>query len=223
MKKVELKYIDISLPIHSEMLVWEDDHLPVIDFCQTIEQGFDANVSKINMSVHTGTHVDAPLHFIDGGKRLEEMDLSILIGEAYVFETSENVVTRDVLKNGKIPKTKRLLIKTKNRKLYEKKMFDPSFTALDESAADWILENDICLVGIDYLSIEIYENKKIGYPVHKKLLRNEVLLLEGLVLNDVSSGLYQLTALPLNLLSTEAAPVRAILFPASQLLSGCEQ
>ena len=165
------------------------------------------------MGVHTGTHVDAPFHFIEGGKRIHEMDLSSLIGKAYVFETSAKVVTAEVLEKGNIPPVQRLLIKAGNAELYKTGAFERNFCALDESGADWILKHDIGLVGIDYLSVEIYTNKDIGHPVHRKLLGGEVLLLEGLVLDDVSPGFYDLIALPIRLVGTEGAPVRALLFP----------
>lgn len=206
------KFIDISLPVYPGMVVWEDDSPVEVGFEGTIAAGDVANLSYLKMGVHTGTHVDAPLHFIEGGKSLDEMDLSMLIGEVYVFETDVEVVTGEVLAAGNIPAVRRLLIKSGNGALYKTGVFEEGFCALDETAADWILERGIGLVGIDYLSVEIYGNKDIGHPVHHKLLGGEVVLLEGLVLDDVSAGFYELTALPIRLMGVEGAPVRALLF-----------
>lgn len=207
------KYIDISLPVYPGMVVWEDDAPVEIGFEGTIAGGDAANLSYMRMGVHTGTHVDAPLHFIEGGKCMDEMDLSLLMGEVYVFETGAEVVTGEVLEGGNIPDVRRLLIKSGNGGLYKTGVFEPGFSALDESGADWILARGIGLVGIDYLSVEIYANKDKGHPVHHKLLGAEVILLEGLVLEGVSPGFYNLMALPIRLMGTEGAPVRALLFP----------
>lgn len=207
------KYIDISLPVYPGMVVWEDDSPVEIGFEGTIAGGDAVNLSYMKMGVHTGTHVDAPLHFIEGGKGMDEMDLSLLMGEAYVFETGAKVVTGEVLEKGDIPDVRRLLIKSGNGELYKTGEFEPGFCGLDESGADWVLGRGIGLVGIDYLSVEIYANKDKGHPVHHKLLGNEVLLLEGLVLEGVSPGYCDLMALPLRLVGTEGAPVRALLFP----------
>jgi arylformamidase len=207
------KFIDISLPVYPGMVVWEDDSPVEIGFDMAIAEGDEANVSYMRMGVHTGTHVDAPLHFIDGGKGMDEMDLSLMMGEVYVFETDAKVVTAEVLEGGNIPEIRRLLIKSGNGELYKTGVFEPDFCALDESGADWILARGIGLVGIDYLSVEVYGNKDRGEPVHHKLLGREVILLEGLVLEGVSPGFYDLMALPLRLVGTEGAPVRALLFP----------
>ena len=207
------KYIDISLPVYPGMVVWEGDSPVEIGLEGTIAGGDAANLSYMRMGVHTGTHMDAPLHFIDGGKCMDEMDLSLLMGETYVFETDAGVVTGEVLESGNIPMTRRLLIKSGNGELYKTGEFERDFCALDESGADWILARGIGLVGIDYLSVEIYANKDNGHPVHHKLLEAEVVLLEGLVLEEVPPGFYNLIALPIRLKGTEGAPVRALLFP----------
>jgi len=207
------KYIDISIPVYSGMVVWEDDSPVAIGFEGTIAGGDGANLSYMKMGVHTGTHVDAPLHFIEGGKCMDEMDLSLMMGEAYVFETGAGVVTGEVLERGNIPDVRRLLIKSGNGGLYKTGVFERGFCALDESGAEWILARGIGLVGIDYLSVEVYANKDRGHPVHHRLLGAEVVLLEGLVLEDVLPGFYDLMALPLRLKGREGAPVRALLFP----------
>jgi arylformamidase len=205
------KMYDISLPLNEKTVQWEDDDNIAVVPELSMDHGDFCNLSSLRLGAHSGTHLDAPAHFIKNGKTLEQIDLEILIGRVYVAAVQTPLITAGVLNQLPIPSDcKRVLFKTANEPLYQSSEFSETFCALDISAAEWIVKKGIQLVGIDYLSIESYGNS--SYPVHRLLLSAEVAVLEGLVLGDVLPGEYQLVVLPLKLTGVEAAPVRALLF-----------
>jgi arylformamidase len=209
-KEYVMKIIDISVPLFSGMAVWPGSVELKLRRTMSISNGDGVNVSVLNMDAHTGTHIDAPLHFIDNGKSVDELSLDTLCGEVYVAEFSEEkTITGEALALANIPSgTKRLLLKTKNSELWGSSDFNPEYTALDESTARWVVDSGIELVGIDYLSIEQYEK---GSEVHKILLGAGVVVIEGLNLNEAHPGSAELICLPLKLLGAEAAPARVVL------------
>lgn len=203
---------DITVPISNKMPVWPGDPSVIIERDVSIDDGAPCNVSSMQMGVHTGTHIDAPFHFLQCGKTVEELSLEICMGKTFLLEVDAPLISRENLL-GKIPKgTKRLLLKTKNSHLWKdsEHSFDTSFTAIDKSAAQYLVDMGIQLIGIDYLSIEAF-NAEEGNPVHKILLESEVIILEGLNLSEVSEGEYTLTALPLKINGVDGSPCRAIL------------
>ncbi|MCP4154299.1 MAG: cyclase family protein [bacterium] len=210
-KAAPVEWLDISLPLDEHLVSWQDEGPPQVKQYCFLDKGDPANTSMFRTDLHAGTHLDAPRHFFNEGKTVEAIDLSILMGEVYVAEIPGPLITRDALENAQIPPVQRLLFKTGNHELYEKKQFSTEYTALDVTGAQWVLERQIKLVGIDYLSIEAYGDD--NFPVHKALLSQEVVILEGLNLEHAAPGFYQLMALPLKLVATEAAPVRALLVP----------
>jgi arylformamidase len=164
------------------------------------------------MSVHTGTHIDSPNHFIEGGITTDSMELEVLMGKCLVIEiTSKSNVQVSDLCDFEIGKYERLLLKTTNSVHWENdsKKFDKNFIALSLEAAEYLVKSGIKLIGIDYLSIEAYGVSE--HKVHHHLLNNQIAILEGLNLSKVDSGEYELICLPLKLVNCDGAPVRAIL------------
>ncbi len=208
------KYIDISVPVSPDLPRWPGS--PAIEFQRSLdlERGDIANDTTIRLSVHTGTHVDAPLHFVKEGSSVEQMPLDILMGTAFVADVSEvEVITPDTLKALALPKgTQRLLLRTRNSQMWQtgSSEFNPDFVAITADAAKWIVDRGIRLVGIDYLSIQRFYD---GPETHLILLRSEVVIIEGLNLSEVSGGEYELICLPVKLAGVEGAPARAILRP----------
>jgi arylformamidase len=208
-----VKIFDISVPITPNLPVWPGDPQIVLERYRKISDGCDSNDSRLACSVHSGTHVDAPAHFSDNGSTVERLALDILVGAAIVAEfPGIDRITPDLLENQKLPpQTKRLLLKTKNSDLWADPdhQFNPDFVALSAESAGWMVERGIQLVGIDYLSIQLFNDAD---PLtHRTLLEAGIIILEGLNLRDVRPGFYQLICLPLKLAGSEGAPARAVL------------
>jgi arylformamidase len=181
----------------------------------SIERGDEANVTQLSMDVHSGTHVDAPLHFVDVGRSVEELGLGPFVGPAVVLDTgAAKEITAAVLAAAAIPRgTRRLLLRTVNSAQPTQRPFREDYAALTLDGAQWLVEScDLELVGIDYLSIQRFTEPP---DVHRTLLGSGLAILEGLCLQDVVPGAYELVCLPLRLLGVEGAPARAILMPPS--------
>jgi arylformamidase len=158
-----------------------------------------------------GTHVDAPLHFIPGGASIEHLPLAAMIGPAYVADlrmTSQ--ITADTLSNARIPAgTVRLLLHTTNSERWSRDLpFTPDFVALSPSAAAWIVDHEIALLGVDYLSVQRFRD---GPETHQILLDAGVVIVEGLDLSQPEAGEYELIVLPIKLAGAEGAPARAVI------------
>lgn len=209
-------YIDISVPINSDLPVWPGSQNIEIKQSLSIKNSDIANESSINMNVHTGTHVDAPSHFINNGLSIDQIPITKFIGPAYVASIKNTeTITKDILNNSSIPKdTKRLLIQTDNTELWVSRntKFYEDYIALSLCAANWIVDKGIELVGIDYLSIQKYNDSP---QTHIELLSNNIVILEGLNLSNVTEGWYDLICLPLKLEKIEASPARALLIDNS--------
>ncbi len=208
------KYIDISVAVSPNLPRWPGSPAIEFDRSSDLERGDTANDTTIAFSVHTGTHVDAPLHFVRGGKSVETMPLEVLVGKAVVVDLSEvDVISAETLGSLALPtQTERLLLRTRNSQLWQREVreFNPDFVAITADAAQWIVDRGIKLVGIDYLSIQRFSDSP---QTHLILLQAEVVIVEGLNLTDVAAGDYELTCLPLKLAGVEGAPARAILRP----------
>jgi arylformamidase len=207
-----MKIYDITVPITPQMPVWPGDSGVSRELVSKISDGDNANVSHLSMGVHTGTHVDAPFHFIEGAPTLEKIPLETFIGRAIVIEIPDvDLITAAELRSAGIPpKTERLLIKTRNSNYWadDEKSFQPDFVALSPDAADWAVSREIRLIGIDYLSIAPF---KASRPTHQILLSAGVAILEGIDLSEVVPGEYKLYCLPLKLDQADGAPARVIL------------
>ncbi|MGD9179594.1 MAG: cyclase family protein [Desulfobacterales bacterium] len=208
-----MKILDISIPVSPEMPVWPGDPRVVLEQYRTISPVNHSNDSKLACSVHTGTHVDAPAHFIENGKTVENLSLNMLIGPAVVADLPEaDIITPELLDALALaPQTTRLLLKTRNSALWTDPHHDfhQDFVALSPDAARWIIRHGIGLVGIDYLSIQMFKDTE---PLtHRTLLDAGVIIVEGLNLQEVAPGNYQLICLPVKLAGSDGAPTRAVL------------
>jgi arylformamidase len=206
------KIHDISIPISESLVVWPGDPPVTITQQSHLNKGDSSTVSRLNMGAHTGTHVDAPCHFIPAGVGVEALDLNILTGPALVVTiTDVDAITADVLSELPLPQdVKRLLFHTRNSDYWnqDNKKFKKEFVGITEGGAKWLLSRDIKLVGIDYLSVAPY--KQSG-PTHTALLKAGIILVEGLNLSGIEPGEYKLICLPLKISGIDGAPARAIL------------
>lgn len=205
--------IDITLGISPELPVWPGDPVIVLEQVESMDRGAHANVTRLSMSAHTGTHVDAPHHFLNDHRTVENLPLDILTGKCFVLDLSDNEGHLDSsdFQTADIPHgTTRLLIKTQNSARWQagEKEFFTGFLGITEDGAHWLVEKGIKLVGVDYLSIAPY---KQSIPTHTVLLKAGIIALEGVNLSSVDQGEYDLYCLPLKLIGSDGAPARAIL------------
>ncbi len=207
-----MRIYDITLTLSPEIQTWPGDPKFFMERFDKIEAGDNTNTTRIEMSVHTGTHVDAPYHFINHGKGVDQLSLKILTGRVYVLHLPEvSVVNRAILEKAEIPpRTRRLLIRTKNSDYWAKGIteFQTDFVGLTADAAEYLVKRGVKLVGVDYLSVAPYKQSR---PTHEVLLRANVIIVEGLNLAEVSQGRYMLYCLPLKLKGSDGAPARVIL------------
>lgn len=206
---------DLSVPISNDLPTYPNDPGIEIRDWSSFAKGDNANVSALSFGAHTGTHVDAPAHFIEGMRKVETLNLDVLIGEADVIEVPEEsrVIDEQFVAANCTPGTIRVLFKTRNSNFWttDKTDFRTDFTYLELNAAEWLVAHDVKLVGIDYLSIEKFGSQ--DHEVHRALLSRDVVILEGLNLSEVPRGRYELICLPLRLRSAlgDGAPARAVL------------
>jgi arylformamidase len=204
------KWYDITIPLKSGMVHWPGD--PDIDIYKigSISKGDGVNISGMNFGLHTGTHIDAPLHFIEGGNDIASAPLDFLIGPAKVIKIEHpEVIGIKELKKKEISNSERILFSTRNsnEKWFEKE-FRKDYVYLDEEGAEYLSSLNVKLVGIDYLSIAEF---KKGKAVHQKLLGSNIWIIEGLYLKDVPEGEYEMYALPLKIPGSDGSPVRVVL------------
>jgi len=208
---VSASWHDISLPLDSDLATWPGSPGVLTTSRMSIERGDAANVTQLSMDVHSGTHVDAPCHFIDTGQSIDELGLDPFVGPAVVLDTGPaKEIDGAVLDAAAIPPdTKRLLLRTVNSSQPARAPFREDYAALTLDGAEWLVDaRDLELVGIDYLSIQRYTEPP---DVHQTLLGSGLAILEGLDLRGVAPGAYELVCLPLRLIGVEGAPARAIL------------
>lgn len=206
---------DVTVPLSNELPTWPGDPEVQIRDWRSLSNGDGVNVSILNFGAHSGTHVDAPAHFIEGAAKVETLALDVLIGEAHVIEVPEDYDAIDeafVLAHC-APGATRVLFKTRNSAFWNepKAEFHTDFTYLDFDAAMKLVQQGTKLIGIDYLSIEKFGEH--DHETHHALLSHGVIILEGLNLSDIPAGKYELICLPLRLRSSEGdgAPARVVL------------
>ena len=204
---------DISLTISPAMPVWPDDPVVELERIESMDDGAHVNVSRMSAGVHTGTHVDAPHHFLNDGRTVESLPLDVLTGPCYVAQMPDDMdeLSAETLGGLPIPPgTIRLLCGTRNSHLWARgeNVFQKDFVAVTEGGARWLVERGIRLIGVDYLSVAPFGESG---PTHTILLRAGVVVVEGLNLSQVPRGFYDLYCLPLKLAGADGAPARAIL------------
>lgn len=200
---------DISVPISPDMPIWPGNPGFERRLVHSISKGAASDVSVLTVGSHTGTHVDAPAHFLPGAISVDELSLDILVGKTIVFELHvEHQIARSDLEALELLGHERVLFKTKNSSLWRRREFTSDFVSFSPGAAQYLIDQDIKLVGIDYLSVGQY---KAGTQVHHIFLEHGVVVIEGLDLSKIDPGIYELICLHLKILGADAAPARALL------------
>jgi arylformamidase len=202
-----MEIIDVSVPIRPEMPIYDGNPGMRLTRVQSIEDGAPANVSELELGTHTGTHVDAPLHFIAGGDGVELLPLEVLVGPAHVVDATSlaRPIDADSLAGLKLPDgAERLVLKTRNSELWARSDFTRDFIRLTADGARLLIGRGARLVALDYLSIG-------DRDAHRVLLGSGIVALEGLDLREVEPGPYQLVCLPLRLVGADGAPARVVL------------
>ncbi|NNE98401.1 MAG: cyclase family protein [Pyrinomonadaceae bacterium] len=208
-----MKIYDVTVPISGKTPVYEGDPSVDIKLKLSMADGENANVSQICMGVHTGTQVDAPNHFIDGTKKVIDLDLGTLIGKCQVVELDDDVMAVEPKHVEGLSGTTRVLFKTRNSEFWTNfdQGFRKDFTYITPEAAKVLTEKGVKLVGIDYLSVEAFDAD--SPETHITLLEKEVIILEGVDLRGVSAGEYELLCLPLKIAggAGDGSPSRTVL------------
>ncbi len=206
---------DVSLPISESLVVWPGDPLIRITQPSHLDRGDEATVSRLEMGAHTGTHVDAPAHFVQGGMGVDRLDLNLLVGPAVVVHALEaDSLTAEVLEGLAIPLgTERVLFHTHNSQRWARgeREFWTDYVGITDGGARWLIARGVRLVGVDYLSVAPYDEL---VPPHRTLLGAGMVIVEGLDLSEVDPGVYQFVCLPLKVVGGDGAPARAILIKA---------
>lgn len=202
---------DISVPIRSGGLVYPGNPEIEITLQQAVAKGAGANVSFVRFGSHTGTHADAARHFFDDGQTVDKIPLERLIGPALLLSFSDDVraVGAADLRKHDLKGRKRILLRTRNSALLSQREFARDYTYLAPDGAQYLVDNGVELVGIDYLSIEQFHSGH--HKTHRTLLERSVVILEGLDLSVPAPGEYELICLPLRIEGCDGAPARAVL------------
>jgi len=195
-----MEIFDVSVPVHPGMVTYPGDPTVRLERVSAIADGAVANISRLDFGVHTGTHVDAPLHFIDGAPGTEQLPLDALVGPARVIAArsldAEGLAAAEL--------AERVLFKTSNSELWARDEFVHDFVSLTEDGARLLVERGVRLIGIDYLSVG-------DEGAHHVLLEAGVVAIEGLDLREIDAGDYQLVCAPLKLVGSDGAPARVFL------------
>ena len=205
------KWIDISVSLHSGMVHWPDNPPVKIERLKDMNRGAVCNVSVMSLGAHTGTHMDAPLHFLKNGKSLDKLPLEATIGPARVVEIKDREMVRpDELRAHNLRRGERILFKTRNSsRCWKTDAFIEDFVYISREAAQYLVDRGIRTIGVDYLSVGGFHRD--GLETHRILLGAEVWIIEGINLSKVKPGNYELVCLPLKVLGSDGAPARALL------------
>jgi arylformamidase len=204
------RLLDVSVPLVQGLPTYPGNPEFELQAIKRIADGGSSNVSRLVLGTHTGTHVDAPRHFIDGGLGVDGLPLNLLIGRARVVElqTRGPIAAEDLEAVG-LREDLRVLLKTPNSSLWNSPGFHQRYTHLSAAGARFLVEQGVKVIGIDYLSIEGF--KSAGAPAHKALLSSGAVIIEGLNLSDVEPGMYEMYCLPLRIAGGDGAPARVVL------------
>ena len=204
------KLIDVTVPLSPGVPTFPGDPRYAMEFAHKMSDGKPYNVAHLHMGAHSGTHVDAPFHFLANGATVEQLSLDILMGPARVLEIPvPDAIDRFDLEKFDLRGTVRLLFKTRNSGTLRTPEFREDFVHLTEGAARYLVAAGVMLVGIDYLSVEKFGST--DFPVHHVLLSAGVVIVEGLDLSQVDPGVYEMACLPLRLVGADGAPARVVL------------
>lgn len=206
-----MKIYDVTVPISENVPIYEGDPKVRIESVMALAAGESANVSKLCFGAHTGTHVDAPNHFIEGTRRVEDLEIEKLIGNCRVVELDGDVTAIEPHHIENLSGAERMLFKTRNSGFWNEREFRTDFTYITPEAARMLVEKKVKLVGIDYLSVEKFGSD--DFATHVTLLEQEIVIVEGLDLREVPAGDYEIICLPLKYVggSGDGAPARTIL------------
>lgn len=208
------EWIDISVPLHTGLVHWPGDPEPTFERISEIEQGAEVNVTFCKMTAHTGTHMDAPCHFLGGAAGIDAFPLEVGIGRARVVTVQPDcqAVGRDELAAAGVERGERILLKTRNsRSKWFREDFQTDFVGVNASGARYLVERGAWMIGVDYLSVGLFAGD--GAETHRTLLTGGVWIVEGLDLSEIQDGEYDLVCLPLRIAGSDGSPVRAALRP----------
>jgi arylformamidase len=205
------RIFDISVPILDGGLVYPGNPEIRIEPHSELGRGASSNLSRLSFGSHTGTHVDAPRHFLEAGSTVDRLPLGVLIGPARVVAFPDEVmsVTAELLQRQTLEGVERLLIRTRNSGYVRDREFRPDFTYVAPDAAAYLASIGVRLVGVDYLSVEQFRSGH--HQTHRTLLERGIVIVEGLDLSAIEPGTYQFCCLPLRLEGLDGAPARAVL------------
>ncbi|MDY0409112.1 arylformamidase [Virgibacillus soli] len=207
---MDRKWIDISQALSNDIAVWPGDTPFSFGLSVTKEQSTSVNIGKLTTSVHTGTHVDAPFHFDQTGKKIDEIDIGVYIGKAKVLDvTTFKTIDRDVLTSFELEGVERLLLRMlPNRDI---RKFPEEYPVLHVDVAGYLQEKGVRLIGVDTPSVDPLDSKTLD--AHHALAIEGIHILENIVLEHVAPGDYELIALPLKIKGADGSPVRAVIRP----------
>jgi arylformamidase len=205
-----MKWIDVSVPLGEERPVWPGDPPFRYEETHTIAAGSEANCARMSLTVHFGTHVDAPYHFVAGGQTIDQIALDLLVGPCLVIALPEvrPTIEPEHLRDEVPAGTRRLLVRTRNCAILHDTVFHREFVAFSEASVRWLVERGVRLLGIDYFSIAPWGTQ---VPAHVALLGAGGVAVENVDLSRIEPGLYELCCLPIKLRGSGGAPARVIL------------
>lgn len=210
-----MSWIDVTVGLSPDLVTWPGDPAVRIERALDMADGHECNITNLQLGAHTGTHMDAPLHFIADGASIETMPLDATVGPARVIEIEDpRSVGAEELRQHDLQRGERVIFKTaSSTRDWARAPFDEDFVHIAADGAQALVDAGVRTVGIDYLSVGAYEGD--GVQTHRILLGAGVWVIEGLDLSKVEPGHYELVCLPLKVLGAEGAPARAILSPRS--------
>ncbi|WP_410982783.1 arylformamidase [Bacillus cereus] len=203
-------WIDISQPLNNEIATWPGDTPFSYEVSWSKEQSESVNVGRLTMSIHTGTHIDAPFHFDNNGKKVLDLDVNVYVGKARIIDVSgmESIGAKE-LEKFKLDGVERLLLRTASHGNAQE--FPETIPYLRADIAPFLSEKGIRLIGVDVPSVDPLDDKELA--AHHQLFKHGIHILENVVLDHVQDGDYELIALPLALTDADGSPVRAVIRP----------
>jgi arylformamidase len=205
-----MKLIDVTVPLDASTPTYPGNTPFALEPLHRISRGDSANTSTLHMSAHAGTHVDAPIHFFDGRPGADALSLELMLGRTRVVQIDTRTgIGAEQLSDLDLSDDVRVLFKTSNSRLWGTPEFQTDYVAVTESGAEYLIEHGIKVVGVDYLSVEVFKTR--GAPAHHLLLGAGAIVIEGLNLREVEPGIYDMLCLPLRVVGSDGAPARVVL------------